>query len=163
MLIYWINTWLKRHQQTFIKSMLSISPGCQSEPVFRNPQLMYLNLIGRNLWISLGWHHIYHMEVLRVELPYHTAFSERIMAHISERVKLNKYITRQLCWPSRHSAFWRLSYFSILISISLLIYFACENFFLKWYSHDLSLLTVNPQLKQAPLKWNMFIHNLIFC
>lgn len=68
------------------KSMLSVSTGCQSNPVFQSPQPTHLNVIGRNLWISLWWKHMCYIEVVRAEHPYHTAFSARVKTNISESI-----------------------------------------------------------------------------
>lgn len=79
------------------KSMLSVSTECQSNPVFQSLQPTHLNVIGRNLWISLWWKHMYHIEVGRSEHPYHTAFSVRVKTNISES------ITWINIWPDNRS------------------------------------------------------------
>lgn len=68
------------------KSMLSVSTGCQSNPVFQHPQPTHLNVIRRNLWISLWWKVMYHIEEVKAKHPYHTALSDRVKTNISESI-----------------------------------------------------------------------------
>lgn len=99
MFIYWMNKWLRDISKYLVnKSMLSVSPGCQSiwtsfpEPT---PYTLKRNW-EKSLNKSLGWHHVYHIEVevVRGESLHHIAFSERVGMGLPERVELNKHVTR---------------------------------------------------------------------
>lgn len=61
------------------KSMLSVSTGCQSNPVFQHPQPTYLNVIRRNLLNKFMVKGYVPYSEVKAKHPYHTALSDSIV------------------------------------------------------------------------------------